>query len=139
MKLEDVNVLVTEPEWSWPPAVRDLFAPRGINSLVAENPADVLRIIQSRRIHTAILDMDSMRTSGLTTVSIIRRGFPLLPCILVAATTEAHLLSRALQLNVFSVISKPVEIQLLGSQLNRLFTKLYDSDIFADIENSNNF
>jgi hypothetical protein len=40
------------------------------------------------------------------------------------------LLSDALQLDVFSVISKPVDMELLASQLNRLFIKRYNSSLF---------
>jgi hypothetical protein len=62
---------------------------------------------------------------------MIRSGFPLLPCILIADDAEQKLLSTALELDVFSVINKPVDMPLLKGQLNRLFLKRYGSTIFA--------
>ena len=41
-----------------------------------------------------------------------------------------RLLDEALQLDVFSVIDKPVDMDILRQQLNRLFIKKYNSDIF---------
>jgi hypothetical protein len=41
-------------------------------------------------------------------------------------------LGRALQLDVFSVIDKPVDMNVLREQLNRLFIKKYNSNIFAE-------
>ena len=37
----------------------------------------------------------------------------------------------ALGLDIFSVIAKPVDMGILQRQLNRLFVKRYDSEIFA--------
>ena len=130
-QLSEVNVLVSDADWAWPEAVRTIFMPRGINALLATEANDVLDIIEQRRIHTAIVDMDSERLSGLGTIKIIRSHYPLLPCILVARIAGRELLSDALELDVFSVITKPVDMEILLGQLNRLFIKRYNSTIFA--------
>jgi hypothetical protein len=49
----------------------------------------------------------------------------------LASEVGAAMLSKALQLDVFSVIDKPVDMQVLQDQLNRLFIKKYHSAIFA--------
>ena len=129
--LSEVNVLVCNADWAWPQAVRTIFMPRGINALLATEANDVLDIIEQRRIHTAIVDMDSERLNGLGTIKMIRVHYPLLPCILVARVAGRELLSDALELDVFSVITKPVDMDVLLGQLNRLFIKRYNSTIFA--------
>lgn len=129
--LSEVNVLVSNADWAWPEAVRTIFMPRGINALLATEANDVLDIIEQRRIHTAIVDMDSERLSGLGTIKMIRVHYPLLPCILVARVAERELLSDALELDVFSVITKPVDMDVLLGQLDKLFIKRYNSTIFA--------
>jgi DNA-binding NtrC family response regulator len=130
-KLEEVNVLTSEASWAWPEAVRNIFRPRGVNLLVARSTSDFVDIIERRRIHTTIVDMDSERSNGLATIRIIRMGHPLLPCILLSSHAGEAVLSKALKLDVFSVIDKPVDMDILREQLNRLFMKRYDSDIFA--------
>jgi DNA-binding NtrC family response regulator len=130
-RLSEVNILVSSADWAWPEAVRTIFMPRGINALLATEANDVLDIIEQRRIHTAIVDMDSERLSGLGTIKMIRVHYPLLPCILVARVAGRELLSDALELDVFSVITKPVDMGVLLGQLNKLFIKRYNSTIFA--------
>ena len=125
------NILASQANWAWPAALREIFRPRGINLLVAEDTDQFVEIIRARRIHTAILDTDSDRLNALATIKIIRMDYPLVPCILLSSAAGESLLGAALQLDVFSVIEKPVNMGILREQLNRLFTKKYNSDIFA--------
>lgn len=125
----EVNVVASEANWAWPAALRDIFRPRGVNLLMARDAGEFVDIIERRRIHTAIVDMDS-KTGGLSMVRIIRIGHPLLPCILLTRGAGEALLGEALKLDVFSVIDKPVDMGILRAQLNRLFIKRYNSYIF---------
>ena len=130
-QLDEINVLASAANWAWPEALRELFKPRGVNLMVAENPSDFVHIIACRRIHTTIVDMDSERSNGLATVKIIRMDFPLLPCILLTTQANQDVLGKALQLDVFGVIDKPVNMSILRQLLNRIFVKRYGSDLFA--------
>jgi DNA-binding NtrC family response regulator len=130
-KLDEVNVLASAANWAWPEAMRSIFQPRSVNLLVAEGASEFVNIIERRRIHTAIVDMDS-ETSGLVTIEIIRVDYPLLPCILLTSTAGEATLSKALRLDVFSVVDKPVDMSILRELLNRLFIKKYNSYIFAE-------
>ena len=129
-KLEEVNVLASGADWAWPEAARRIFRPRGVNLLVARNATEFVNIIEKKRIHTTIVDMDSEESNGLAMVKIIRMDYPLLPCILLTSTAGKSLLGNALRLDVFSVIDKPVDMFILREQLNRLFIKKYNSSIF---------
>jgi len=46
-KFEEVNVLASEANWAWPEAVRSIFRPRGVNLLVADNPAEFVHVIKA--------------------------------------------------------------------------------------------
>jgi len=131
-QFDEVNVLASEENWAWPLALRDIFQPRGVNLLVADSPTDFLNVIRRKRIHTAIVDMDSEKAGGLATIKIIRMNYPLLPCLLLASAASGSLLETALRLDVFSVLDKPVNMSVLLQQLDRLFMKKYNSDIFAE-------
>lgn len=130
-QLGDVNVLASAATWAWPEALRSLFRPRGINLMVAENTSDFVHILGRTRIHTTIVDMDSERANALATIKIIRMDHPLLPCILLTSRVDQDVLGKALQLDVFGVIGKPVNMEVLQQLLNRLFLKKYNSDIFS--------
>ena len=129
-KLEEVNVLASEANWAWPEALRNIFRPRGVNLLVADNATEFVNIIERKRIHTTIVDMDSEQSNGLATIKIIRMDYPLLPCILLTSTAGKSLLGKALRLDVFSVIGKPVDKCIMREQFKRFFIKNYKISIF---------
>lgn len=127
---DQFNLLASQADWAWPEALRNIFKPRGINLLVAQSAEDFVDIIEHQRIHTTIIDVDAVPSGGLATIRIIRITYPQLPCILLSRHAEQTLLDKALRLDVFSVIDKPVDMTVLQQQLNKLFIKKYNSHIF---------
>jgi DNA-binding NtrC family response regulator len=130
MTIDSIKVLINGSDWAWPDAVRQIFKDRSVELLIVKRADETLNVLQQRRIHTAIVDMDSKILNGLSMIKVIRSSFPLLPCILLADSAEEKLLSTALELDVFSVMNKPVDIPLLQNQLHRLFVKRYNSNLF---------
>lgn len=132
MTLSEINVLVGRSDWAWPAVIANIFAPRGINAMVAAGTYEAVDIIESHRVHMAILDVDSQVDGGLSIFRVIRGHEPLLPCIMVSSESERGMLAKALELDVFSVVAKPVDMGILQEQLNRLFVKKYNSMVFSD-------
>lgn len=128
----NVNVLIGNTDWAWPQAVEQIFRPCGINALVANTSDEMVRVIDNNKIHLALLDMAFDELTGIQTLEIIRKHNRLLPCILLARHIDQRLLSEALRLDAFSVMSKPIDINRLREQLNRLFLKYYASNLFAN-------
>lgn len=128
---DNVNILIGRTDWAWPQAVAQIFQPRGINALVADSAAEVVRIISNNKIHLALLDMSFGDLNGVQTLKMIRQHDRLLPCILLAQQIGNHLLADALALNAFCVLAKPVDLRLLADQVHRLFTKYYASNLFT--------
>ncbi|MHC4792112.1 MAG: response regulator, partial [Planctomycetota bacterium] len=89
--------------------------------LVAGSSNEFVDVIERRRIHTAIVDMDSGASGGMAIIKIIRMDYPRLPCILLTSRPGKATLKTALSLGVFSVLDKPVDMELFQQQLNRLF------------------
>ncbi len=129
-KDEEINILASEAEWAWPRALDDIFRPCGVNLLVAGDDGEFMNIIEERRIHTTIVDVDCEGLNGFGTVRLIRVDYPVLPCIVLAREVDERMLGKALELDVFGVLGKPVDMILLRRVLNRLFVKKYDSRIF---------
>ena len=125
-----INVLASDESWAWPQALRDLFRPRGINLLVAKDTDGFVNVLARKRIHTAIVDMDRPGVA-LATIKVIHMEFPLVPCVVLKSRPGSDLLQEVLQLDVFGVVDKPVDMRILQQLLNMLFVKKYDSDIFG--------
>lgn len=126
-----INVLASGGDWAWPCALKDIFAPKGISLLIAKDLGEFVSIIEQKTIHTLIIDADLQKATGLAAVKIIRKDYPRLPCILLSSRTSKQMLSEALQLDVFGVINKPVDMNILRNQMNKLFVKRYNSNIFS--------
>lgn len=126
----EVSVLATKADWAWPLAVRDIFKPRGVNLLVADNTNDIVNVLRHRRIWTTIIDTD-LRESGFWMLKMIRLECPYMPCLMLVSNPTGGILDEAIRLDVFSVIDKPVDMAILKDQLNRLFVKKYSNNIFA--------
>ena len=124
-------MLASQADWPWPVALRQIFQPRGVNLLMAAGVNDFVNILQQRRIHTTIVDMDHW-FGGLAAIKLIRAEWPLLPCIVLASAAAEPTLSEALRLDIFSVIGKPVDMNILRDQLNRLFVRIYNSRVFSE-------
>ena len=129
---DNINVLISDANWAWPQAVSKIFQPRGINALVAESTNEIVHIVNSNKIHMAILDAATPGQSAMHSLKVIRKHDKLLPCLLLAQKTDNRLLSQALDLKVFSVLIKPVDMVQLTEQINRLFKKYYKSNIFDE-------
>ncbi len=134
MTTTQYNVLLTEMDWDFSQAIGSLLMPRGIQSLVAKNALDTLDILSHQPIHTAILDLDGSRSSGLGLVRAIRNDYPSVPCIGLCGRVERRLMETALELEIVTMIVKPVDLSILLEQLNRLFVRRYRSRIFSDLQ-----
>jgi DNA-binding NtrC family response regulator len=130
VKSDEVSVLATQADWAWPLAVRDIFQPRGVNFLVADNTNDIVNVLRHRRIWTTIIDTD-FRESGFWMLKLIRLECPYMPCLMLVSNPTEDVLDEAIRLDVFSVIDKPVDMRILKDQLNRLFVKKYDNFVFS--------
>ncbi len=131
MTLSEINVLVGHGDRAWSNAVEEMFAPRGIRSMIASSAGEAVDILAGSRVHMALVDIDSQVVNGLSIVRAVRGYEPMLPCIMASERCERPVLSRALELDVFSVIAKPIDVLILQSQLNRLFIKKYNSYVFS--------
>ena len=82
--------------------------------------------------------MDIQKSGGFGLVKVIRRYHPTVPCIMFSRSCRRQELALALELNVFSVIAKPVDIAIVQDELNRLFKKIYNSVVFNGSQNLKN-
>ena len=129
-QLGEVNVLASQSNWAWPKAVQDIFQPAGVSFIMASRVDEFVNVLRHKRIHATIIDADA-DLGRLSTIRIIRMCHPRLPCLMLTSDVRQDVLDLALQLDVFSVIAKPVDLGLLRRQLNRLFVKTYDSSLVA--------
>lgn len=136
-----LNLLLTCGSWREDSTVRQLpqlLSPFGIRSLTAENGEEAVKMIESRDIHIAIVDVGiplrggslDKRPSGERVLQLLRRLHPQPPTIVIrprqtSAKENARSLARSLQEGAFTVVDRPAMLETLLDALHRALRKHY--------------
>ena len=121
------TVLLANEAEGWHQTVRSLLEPQGVATVAARSGREALDLVQQRPIHVVVLDQQMPQLGGLQVVKLMRemRG-KLPPTILLANQLTTHLLHEALGMHIFSVLSKPVDFNLLLDTLARVMRRHYE-------------
>jgi CheY-like chemotaxis protein len=126
------TVLLANEQEAWHDFVRRLLEPQGVQTISAHSGREALQVIERQPVHVAVLDAQMPQLGGLQVVRMMRelhkadpRKAP--PAILVANDLTSHLLREALMMHVFSVLSKPVDLNVLLDALARVMRRHYES------------
>jgi CheY-like chemotaxis protein len=120
------TVLLANEQAGWHQTVRQLLEPQGVQTLSARSGREALRLIESEPVHVAVLDAQMPQLGGLQVVKLMREMRNAPPAILVANDLTSHLLRDALGMHVFSVLSKPVDLNVLLDALARVMRRHYE-------------
>lgn len=84
-------------------------------------------MIESQSIHLAVLDHQMPQLGGLQVIKRLRELDKAPPAILLANDLNSALLREALGMHVFSVLSKPVDFNVLLDAFARVMRRYYES------------
>jgi len=121
------TVLLANEQESWHQAVSGLLEPQGVQTVSAHNGREALDLIERTPIHAAVLDVQMPQLGGLQVIRLLRELHKATPTILVASHLTNHLLHEALGMQVFSVLSKPVDFNLLLDALARVLRRYHEN------------
>jgi CheY-like chemotaxis protein len=130
-------LLPDEPSGSWPHHVRALLEPQGVHTLTVRTGREAVSVIESTPVHLAILDAQMPGLGGLQVIKILREHKKAPPAILLAQSLTNHLLHDALGMQFFSVLSKPVDLNLLLDTMARVLKRHHQSRWPSDISTTN--
>jgi DNA-binding NtrC family response regulator len=121
------TVLLANEQENWHATVRGLLAPQGVQTISAHSGREALDLIESRPVHAAVLDYQMPQLGGLQVIRLMNEQRKAVPAILLANDLTSHLLREALGMHVFSVLSKPVDTNLLLDALARVLRRYHAS------------
>jgi CheY-like chemotaxis protein len=104
-----------------------LLEPQGVQTLSARSGREALNLIESQPVHVAVLDAQMPQLNGLQVVRRLQEFPKAPPAILLANDLTSYLLREALSMHVFSVLSKPVDFNVLLDSLARVLRRHYES------------
>ena len=121
------TVLLANEQEGWHHTVRQLLEPQGVVTVAARNGREALELIESTPVHAAVLDAQMPQLGGLQVVRLMRDIQKTTPAILLANDLTSALLREALSMHVFSVLSKPVDFNVLLDSLARVLRRYHQS------------
>ena len=122
-----LTVLLSENPEGWHRTIRGLLEPQGVQTLTARTGREALDLISSQQIHVAVLDQQMPQMGGLQVIKLMREVRNPPPAILLTSQLTNHLLHEALGMHVFTVLSKPVDFNLLLDALARVLRRYHES------------
>jgi DNA-binding NtrC family response regulator len=126
-----LTVLLANEQEGWHQTVRGLLQPQGVQTISARSGREALSVLESQPVHLAVLDTQMPGLGGMAVVKIMRESEKSnprkLPAILMADDLSSALLREALGMHVFSVLSKPVDFNLLLDAMARVLRRHYES------------
>ena len=122
-----LSVLLAHDSEGWQDTVRRLLEPQGVQTVAVRSGREALDVLHHTQVHVAVLDQQMPQLGGLQVIKLMRDLKAPPPSILLANHLTDHLLHDALGLRVFSVLSKPVDLNLLLDALARVLKRHYAS------------
>lgn len=122
-----LTVLLANEQEGWHQTIRGLLEPQGVQTLSARSGREALDLIETRPVHVAVLDQTMPQLGGLQVVKLMRERKNAPPAILLANQLTNHLLREALSMQVFTVLGKPVDLNVLLDALARVLRRYHES------------
>jgi CheY-like chemotaxis protein len=120
------SILITDDDPAARETLREIVAPHGYHTLMAESGEEAIELIRQNDVHLALMDMHLPRLSGLETIAIFRQIKRVIPAILITADQDDDLMRRALSEHAFCVLAKPVSRHVVIYVVHRAIEKFYN-------------
>ncbi|MDW8261740.1 MAG: response regulator [Phycisphaerales bacterium] len=121
-----LTVLLADATDPWHATFGGILGPLGVQTVSARTGPEALELISTRRVHVAVLDADMPQLNGLQVIRRMQRLEHAPPAILLARQLSAQLLQEALGMQVFCVLGKPVDFNVLLDSLARVMRRHYE-------------
>jgi len=121
------TVLLANEQEGWHQTVRGLLQPQGVNTVSAHSGREALDLLEKTSVHVAVLDAQMPQLGGMQVIRMLREIHKATPAILLTNQMSNHLLQEALGMQVFSVLSKPVDFNVLLDSLARVLRRYHEN------------
>lgn len=120
------SILIADDDRGTREALGEVLENQGFRTVLAEDGGRAVELVQVDLVHLVLFDMNMPRLTGLEAFAVIRQTLDrILPAVLMTADATNDLIRRAFQAQVFSVIPKPVNVNIVLNTLTRALTKVY--------------
>jgi DNA-binding NtrC family response regulator len=119
------GLVVTGEANTWQQALDQIVGPEWLTTLPVESDRQLLEVVRSGAAQAAVLDEEApWELDVLQVLRMIRRLDAAFPVVVVTRRTDRRWLQDALRLAAFSVVVKPLELEALLRQIQRMMVRL---------------
>src|SRR5882672_7161987 len=120
---QNFAILIADDDRGTRETLSELLQNRGFKTVQAADGSEAVEIVQVQMIHLVLFDMHMPRLTGLEAVNLLRQIVQrILPAVLMTADATKDLMRQAFQAQVYSVIPKPVNTNIVVHTLTRALT-----------------
>lgn len=128
------GLVVTGEAEIWRGVVEQIVGAETLMTYPVADDRELLNVLESGRADAAVLDDEAGWVHDvLQLLRMIRRFDTVVPVVVVTTRRERRYLEHALRLAAFSVVTKPLELEELLRQIQRMMERL-DTMLRADRE-----
>ena len=128
LKRDKMNyrILITDDDEDCRYSLNDVFKLEGYTTYLASCGREAIEIAKHKLLHLLILDVHMPDFSGFETFEFIKEEKNILiPCIFVSADTSKDLKIEAIEANAFTLISKPINKEVIKYAVEQSLEKYY--------------
>ena len=121
---QPLGLVITGEVEFWRGALEQIVGPSLLTTYRARDDRELLEVVGSGLVDAAVLDDIEGMIDVLQMLRMIRRLNAMLPVVIVTRRSDRRVLETALRLAAFSVVSKPLELEPLLRQIQRIMERL---------------
>ncbi|MEN6505040.1 MAG: response regulator [Planctomycetaceae bacterium] len=122
---QPLSLVVTGEAEVWLPALEKIIGPRFITAHKVDSDRELLDVVGSGEVDAAVLDEQAdWLLDALQMLRMIRRMNAALPVVVVTQRNDRRWLEDALQLAAFSVVARPLALEELLRQIQRMMVRI---------------
>lgn len=120
------SILIADDDRGTRETLGEMLASRGFTIKLARDGGEAVELVQVDMVHLVLFDMHMPRLTGLEAFAVIRQTLDrILPAVLMTADATNDLIRQAFAAQVYSVIPKPVNGNVVLHTLERALAKVY--------------
>ena len=120
------SILIADDDRGNRETLSDVLRAKGFRTILAADGGEAVEIVQVEMIHLVLIDMHMPRLTGLEALNVLRNSLHrVLPAVLMTADATNDLIREAFRAQVYSVIPKPVNLNIVLHTLARALAKVY--------------
>jgi len=123
-RTEPYQLLIADDDAGFREVLRSIFEPL-FSLFEARSGEEAVEIVEGEHVDLVLIDMNMYQLTGLDTVRIVKQIDSRLPCILCTSDATDELREQAREVDVWSVLAKPVRKRELLTNVSSAIDSTY--------------